>query len=230
MIIINADPHGNYDKIKNFCKKIGTTKDDIMILLGDVGFNFVNDEYDMQKRKWLTSINCTFFCIQGNHDMRPHHLEGYKLVDYKEGQAWHNDEYSNVYFAKDGCIYNFNNKKCIVLGGAYSVDKYYRLLRGWTWHADEQPNDEIKQFTESTLKENNWTVDCVFSHTCPLKYEPVEAFLPSVDQTTVDKSTENWLDTIEDKLTYDKWYCGHYHIDKTIDKLRFVFNDFIELI
>ena len=38
-----------------------------------------------------------------------------------------------------------------------------------------------------------------------------------------------WLDTIEDKLDYKKWYCGHYHIDKYIDKLRFMFKDIIKL-
>ena len=66
-------------------------------------------------------------------------------------------------------------------------------------------------------------MDVVLSHTCPLKYEPREVFLPGIDQSTVDKSTEQWLDTIEDKLTYTKWYCGHYHLQKTIDKMQFLF-------
>jgi 3-oxoacid CoA-transferase subunit A len=45
----------------------------------------------------------------------------------------------------------------------------------------------------------------------------------------VDKSTEQWLDGIEDRLDYNRWYCGHYHTDKTIGKMRFLFNDFLEL-
>ena len=40
------------------------------------------------------------------------------------------------------------------------------------------------------IRDRNWQVDVVFSHTCPLKYEPVEVFLPGIDQSTVDKSTE----------------------------------------
>ena len=48
------------------------------------------------------------------------------------------------------------------------------------------------------------------SHTCPRKYEPVEHFMPGIDQSKVDKSTENWLDTIEDRLDYKEWYCGHW--------------------
>ena len=34
------------------------------------------------------------------------------------------------------------------------------------------------------------------------KYEPVEVFLSGVDQSRVDKSTEEWLDGIEDRLEY----------------------------
>jgi calcineurin-like phosphoesterase family protein len=34
------------------------------------------------------------------------------------------------------------------------------------------------------------------------------------------------LDTIEQRLTYRKWYCGHYHTDKSIDCLQFMFHDF----
>ena len=76
------------------------------------------------------------------------------------------------------------------------------------------------------LEERNWQVDVVVSPTCPLKYEPVEVFLPGIDQSTVDKSTEEWLDTIESKLHYERWYCGHYHTEKQVDKLRFMFEDY----
>lgn len=32
----------------------------------------------------------------------------------------------------------------LVICGAYSVDKLYRLSRGYGWWGDEQPSDEIK--------------------------------------------------------------------------------------
>lgn len=229
MIFIHADPHGNYNKIKKFCKKRNTTKEDIMIILGDVAFNFTGDEKDDDRKKWLSSINCTFFCIHGNHEMRPHHLSQYKLKDYKQGKVWVDDNYPNVLFAKDGEIFDFDGKKCIVLGGAYSVDKYYRLARNLTWFSDEQPNEDIKRFAEQQLEKNNWNVDIVFSHTCPIMYEPTDCFLPQIDQSTVDKSTERWLGSIEYRLNYKKWFVGHFHIDRSIDKIRFIFNDFFQL-
>ena len=45
----------------------------------------------------------------------------------------------------------------------------------------------------------------------------------------VDKSTEIWLDSIEDRLTYRKWYCGHYHTEKKNDRLQIMFNDYAAL-
>lgn len=66
----------------------------------------------------------------------------------------------------------------------------------------------------------------MLSHTAPLKYEPVEVFLAGVDKSQVDKSTEKWLDWIEDQLDYQKWYCGHYHTEKKIDRLEFMFESF----
>lgn len=40
------------------------------------------------------------------------------------------------------------------------------------------------------------------------------------------EDTEQWLDTIESRLHYERWYCGHYHTDKEIDKIRFMFQDY----
>ena len=31
---------------------------------------------------------------------------------------------------------------------------------------------------------------------------------------------------IEEKLNYTAWYCGHWHIDKKIDRMHFLFNSF----
>ena len=77
--------------------------------------------------------------------------------------------------------------------------------------------------------ENNKNIDIVLSHTCPYKYLPREVFLSGIDQSKVDYSTEYFLDEIEQKLNYKKWYCGHFHTDKKIDKIEFLFenvNDF----
>jgi len=226
MYYINADPHGDYQKIANFVYKMDLNKNDIIILLGDVAINYYGNEKDTFRKDWLNTMGPTFFCIHGNHEQRPEHFLNYKLVDYKGGKVWVDEEYPNILFAKDGEIFDFDGKKCVVLGGAYSVDKNIRIARNLGWFSDEQPSEEIKKFAEEKLNDNNWKVDFVFSHTCPLSYEPRECFLSGIDQTKVDKTTEIWLDEIENKLDYDKWFIGHFHIDKQIDKMQFLFNTF----
>lgn len=95
--------------------------------------------------------------------------------------------------------------------------------RGLPWFADEQPDERTKQHVEQVLDERGWQVDVVLSHTCPAKYTPIEAFFSGIDQSTVDRSTEVWLDSIEDRLTYKRWYCGHWHINKHIDRIDFLY-------
>ena len=77
---------------------------------------------------------------------------------------------------------------------------------------------------EQQLKDNQ--VDVVLSHTCPFRYEPTEVFLPGIDQSTVDTSVEEWLGRIEESIDYTAWFCGHWHINKRIDKMHFLFHGF----
>ena len=37
---------------------------------------------------------------------------------------------------------------------------------------------------------------------------------------------EEWLDKIEETIEYKAWYCGHWHINKRIDKMHFLFHNF----
>lgn len=80
-------------------------------------------------------------------------------------------------------------------------------------------------YVEEQLTRRENKIDIVLSHTCPIKNEPVEVFIQGLDQSTVDKSTEEWLGRIEEKLDYKRWYCGHYHTAKKIDKIQFMFEN-----
>ena len=105
------------------------------------------------------------------------------------------------------------------------MDKYIRLARGWNWFENEQPSPEIKQDVEKKLDSIGRKVDVILSHTCPYKYEPIEVFISGIDQTMVDSTTEEWLDTIEESVDYKKWYCGHFHTAKKTHRLQFMYED-----
>lgn len=229
MIYLTGDTHGDFSRVEFFCYRFDVTKKDILIVLGDAGINYFKGEKADALKKQLSNLPLTIFCIHGNHEARPSTIPTYNLKEWHGGKVYVEEAYQNIIFAKDGEVFQFGNLSMLVIGGAYSVDKYLRLENGWNWFPDEQPSDEVKTEVEKRIKEIHNTVDVVLTHTCPAKYIPVESFLPEFDQSRVDKSTEKWLDTIENKLDYKKWYCGHYHIDKSIDKLRFMFKDIIKL-
>lgn len=228
MIYITGDKHGNYSDVFDFCYKHKTTTYDIMIILGDAGINYFLNDKDYILKNSLLGLPITLFCIHGNHEERPENIKTYKTKSFHNGLVYYEEEYPNILFAKDGEIYDFNNKKTLVIGGAYSIDKEYRLKMGYNWYKSEQPTEEIKNRVKDILKKNNNKIDVILSHTCPIKYEPVEAFLNFIDQSTVDKSTETFLNELEENSQYKIWYCGHYHIDKKIDKIRFMMNDIDE--
>ena len=71
MIYITGDTHGQFARIQGFAKQIDTTKDDVMVILGDVGLNYYLNDRDVVRKKELSDIPINFFCIHGNHEERP---------------------------------------------------------------------------------------------------------------------------------------------------------------
>lgn len=229
MITLTGDTHRQFKRIKEFYEKNNTTKEDILIILGDAGINYYGYVWDREVKEFLANLPITIFAIHGNHEMRPESLEYYHTQIWHEGLVYVEDDFPSLLFAKDGEIYNIGGKKVIAIGGAYSVDKNIRLLRGWKWFLDEQPSDTIKSYVEEQLNRVEWKIDIVLSHTTPYSYMPVECFMRSVDQSRVDYSTEHWLDTLEEKMEYTNWFSGHFHCQKRIDKLEILFENYVVL-
>ena len=223
---ITGDTHGDFWKIEQLAKRNHLTEEDVIIILGDVGFNYSGYIWDsLRKDEVSKTIPCTFFCIHGNHEMRPDGITGYTLKEWHEGKVWVDPQYPRLLFAKDGEVFDLNGKKTLVIGGAYSVDKLRRVAMGYRWFEDEQPSEQIKQYVVEQLDKVSWKVDVVLSHTCPYTYVPSEAFISGIDPLTVDFTTELFLEKIEKRLDYQRWYCGHYHIEKRVDmdKLQFLY-------
>lgn len=228
MIYITGDKHADFREVFYFCYTNETTLDDILIILGDSGINYYANEKDYMLKNSLLQYPITLFCIHGNHEERPENINTYKTKKFHNGIVYYEEDYPNILFAKDGEVYDFNNHKVLVIGGAYSVDKYFRLSHGYNWYESEQPNEKTKNKVKKVLKDLDNKIDIIISHTCPYKYLPREMFLEGIDQSTVDNSTEHFLDEIEENTDYNVWYCGHYHTDKEIDKLIFMFHQIEE--
>lgn len=222
MVYFTGDIHGNPAQVIKFAERMRLTNKDIIVILGDVGANYFRDIRDDMTKNKLNDIGVPILCIHGNHEIRPENIPSYKSESWKCGKVWCEDTFPNLKFAKDGEIYLIDEKRYITIGGAYSVDRFYRQAHGIGWWEDEQPSDKTKAYVEKQMTENEYEI--VLSHTCPYKYVPTDMFLPGIDQAKVDNSTEKWLDKIEEQYRYQSWLCGHWHIDRQVDKIHFLYN------
>lgn len=242
-VYITGDIHGDpwrFWSIENFCNNHKTTTDDWLICLGDVGLNYygAKSKKEIAIKNEAAELPIKMFCIHGNHERRPSSEDGYQEVEFTEGairgpMLW-NSEHPNQYFAIDGAIYVIQTSErtlnALVCGGAYSVDKYYRLQHGWYWWPDEQPNEPTKGLVR--LMATRYPIDIMLTHTCPLRFEPKELFLNGIDQSTVDQSTEEFFDDLYEQFPADQkpmWYFGHFHGNKYTDDYVMLFDDIIEL-
>lgn len=219
--IITGDTHG---RVAARLENIKRNNPDLLpeetavIILGDAGINYWLNKTDKKNKKIISAIGYTVYCVRGNHEERPENL-GYELVFDEEinNRVRIEPDFPLIRYLADGRIYNFGGHNCLVIGGAYSIDKWYRLnsasSTGYSgWFKDEQLTPEEM---EMILELNAGVeVDFILSHTCPSYFEPVDLFLSFVDQSTVDKSMEQWMNRIADQVDWKVWCFGHFHADR----------------
>jgi 3-oxoacid CoA-transferase subunit A len=222
LIYITGDTHGDFERIRLFCEKNKTCRDDVMIILGDSGINYYTGDSQRKMKERVSKLPLTLFCIHGNHENRPSNIPSYQTKLYRGGIVYFEPAYPSLLFAKDGEIFHFDDKKCLAIGGAFSSDQVERKKRGYAWWPDEQPSEEIKKRTEDRLREAGGKVDIILSHTCAFKYMPPNFFYK-------DMSTELWLDKLSRTTDYKKWYCGHFHIQRKVGRMQFMFSSIFEL-
>ncbi len=239
---ITGDKHRSFRSIESFCQQVKTTPRDVMIILGDAGFNYFGDVRDVELKTMVCSLPLTFFCVHGNKENRPQNIGTYGIRNFYGGKVYYEPQYPRILFAIDGEVYRFNDKEYLIVGGAHSVDKKRCLEEGLPFWEDEMPDESIKRRVEQVLAERGNKIYGILTHTCPLKYLPIEMFMSTrrnaeqkrkprkkqkkikTFEPDIDRSTEEWLDHLADNTDFTLWYCGHYHIDKSIDNLHMMHN------
>ena len=189
-----------------------------IICLGDAGLLYYFDYRDRNFKEALSKYPFKYFVVRGNHEERASNRAKVEPDLWEEVECFGNTclrqpAYPNVYYADDeGGVYNIAGRRTLVIPGAYSVDKNYRLARGWSWFSDEQ----LKPMEMATLElQHAWQhYDLVLSHTCPYQFRPTDLFLRGINQNDVDCSMELWMSQLHEKITYGVWLWGHYHADR----------------
>lgn len=229
-----GDWHANVDDYLSRIEKAQVPKGSIILTLGDQGLNYWLNSSDSKRKQKVSETPYIHLFIRGNHEARPEEVEGYQLsmVKYEDTNllAYTQPEYPNLHFLADGEHLILGNK-VLVLGGAYSVDKHYRLASGnkW-WESEQMTKEEREHFLKLTSGKH---YDFVLTHTCPYLARPLDKGLSFVDQSKVDSTMEVFLERIRQQTTHDKWMAGHWHIDeiRTNDDgtVFFLFRSIIEV-
>lgn len=230
--LVTGDTHGRVlERLGNIDTEKYNPEDTAVIILGDAGINFWLNKTDRNLKRNIQNTGFTLYCVRGNHEERPENLPNvvYTFDTNIKNYVIIESEYPNIRYLRDGYDYQINGKTALVIGGAYSVDKWYRLNRagvfdkldpnytnskktGW-FPAEQLTDDELEQIE---CNHTGMIYDVVLTHTCPISWEPKDLFLPGLDQSTIDKSMEIWLDDFKNHLDWTIWLFGHYHDDRLI--------------
>lgn len=222
---VTGDKHGDLLPILQFIWRFDLGEESRIIVCGDMGICWRKDKKDFEAQVFNYERNCNgvhLYWIDGNH-------ENFDIINsFEGGPIYHNSEH--IHYISRGttfsAIINGNKRKMLFLGGADSIDKS-RRIEGLSWWPQEQITLENinKVFPEH--------YDYVFTHCCPYSYfHKNRGFLCTHggELRDITHQSEEMLDLLFDKITYNHHYFGHYHTDMKLDeKHTCLFKDFIEL-
>ncbi len=216
MIYVTGDTHGLIDIRKtrewNFPEQRAMTKDDYLIICGDVGCVWDGGESDRIVRKELDGRNFTTLFVDGNH-------ENHDMLDRYPVEMWHGGKIhrisESIIHLMRGQVYEICGKSVFAMGGAESTD-INRRIKGQSWWPRELPNDEEYAEALENLRKHDFKVDYVITHCAPEN---------TLDIDRKENRLTRFFDALitDYDLQFDEWFCGHYHRDKTIGKFSILY-------
>ncbi|MEG1165951.1 MAG: metallophosphoesterase [Oscillospiraceae bacterium] len=221
MIWITGDTHIPIDIHKlsmvNFPEQKQMTKDDYLIICGDFGGVWDNSAEEAYWLKWLNEKSFTTLFVDGNHE-NFNMLNAYPVIEYSGGKA--HRIMPSIYHLMRGQVFEIDGVRIFTMGGASSHDKDSRI-EGVSWWSEELPSDDEYEEAFKNLNKHNWVVDLVVTHCAPDSIQGKIANRHEHDKLT------NFLEVIRKDLTFEKWYFGHYHTDRTIDSFNVMYKTLV---
>ncbi len=223
MIYITGDTHIPIDTekltTKRFPEQKRLTKNDFLIICGDFGGVWCGDNEEKYWRKWFAEKPFTTLFVDGNHenfDM----LSTFPTVEFCGGTAHKIQD--GLYHLMRGQIFKLDGKTIFTFGGARSQDKDFRK-EGKSWWEAELPTPSQITHAKHALDAVNWQVDICITHCAPTSIQNMLKTYPA------DLLTD-FFEELKGKLSYQKWFFGHYHMDKQVDDKHFaVFDSVVKL-
>ncbi len=225
--VITGDTHGTIDigKVVRFFGDHGDeyTKDDYLIICGDVGVCGFDPEMEKETRRILRELPVTVLFIDGNHE---HHqrLNDYPVDEWMGGKV-HFIE-SEIIHLMRGQVYDIEGTTFFTFGGAYSIDKSARI-EGFDWFPEEIPTRVEYEEGLDNLERYDYRVDYIITHSAPRE---VASALGYGEETNDEIALRRYFQQIADEVEYEKWFFGHFHEDEVIeDVFVAMFNEIVVL-
>ena len=223
MIFITGDTHGNIDinklNTRKFPEQKNLSKSDFVIIAGDFGLIWEASNESKYWIKWLSEKNFTTLFIDGNHENFDL-LNLYPIIQWNGGNV-HQITDSIIHLMR-GQVFVINHLKFFTFSGAKSYDKEFRK-EGISWWKEEIPSEEEYHEGLRNLEFNNWEVDYIVTHTCPVEIQDIlnKRFNMDLEVTELN----SYLTKINTKTKYKHWYFGHNHLDEDLtDKHTILYN------
>lgn len=211
-IYVTGDKHQKFDPILFFADKMKLTKNDYVIVLGDMGLFWRKDKRDANAfiDYFEQHYEFNLYFIDGNH-------ENFTILHSLEEDENHMGIVSeHIRHLKRGRRYNIDGKDILAIGGADSVDKF-RRTEGLSWWKEEAVTDEDVNMVDPGH------YDYVLSHCCPISiFNTYKSSLCTLGNITDDDNpdfhiSDNKLEQVLNSITFNHWYFGHYHQDLDLD-------------
>lgn len=217
-VLLVGDTHGALDMGKLMPRSFdynNLTKNDYVIILGDFGVVFSNGStgswtyrHENYWLDWLDSRPWTTLFIDGNHENHPRLANDFPQKTWNGGQV--HELRPSVLHLMRGEIFTLDGLKFLAMGGAASIDKN-RRTPGVSWWEEEVPNDAEMDNCIRNLEANDWSVDYILTHDCPVNIAQEIGVRYNMDMK--GDSFENWLQYIAENTNFTRWFFGHYHLD-----------------
>lgn len=215
MIYLLSDLHGDLN-LKGFQKYLlDACEDDLLILLGDICLKFEDTEENRIFTDSFLASNKKIAIVDGNH-------ENFAFLNSFPEEAWNGGTVGrlteNIVHLKRGNVYSIDGKTFFVFGGCKSSSRWKEA--GLWYPGDEASEDEL-QLAYENIQKYNFKFDYILTH----KYEQ------DPPRGSVSIKLLELTKYIEEKVSYRKWYSGHWHQNKKVDdKHTVVYDELLPLI
>lgn len=255
MIYVTGDTHSDFRRFttSHFPVQKEMTRDDVVIICGDFGGVWKDSPEERHWLDWLNDKPFTTLYVDGNHENFDRYYSGeFEQAEFCGGMVHKVRE--NVMHLMRGEVYEIQGKKFFAFGGASSHDirdgivdpaefeddrafkkeLWWRRMmglqfrvKGISWWPEEIPSEDEMRHGLETLARYDNRVDFVITHCLP--QEVASVFSMGLYES--DALTMYFNKLLHDGLQFDRWYCGHYHINRRVmGKFDVLYDDIVRIL